>query len=709
MQGHSAWWFAWRRIVARIVAVAMALALAAPAFLQAANVYVAPDGDDNADGRPGRPVATLRRALDLVREIRGVGVAAVPVIVEVADGHYELDTTLVVDQEDSGTADSPTIVRAAAGARPVFSGGRRIAGWEVSEVDGRPRWTAVIPEAKRGRWRFAQVFVDGQRRFRPSLPADGWFTILRALEPSPDAAGKGHDRFVASAGDMLREWSDREALEVVVAHRGTTSRMHLADVEAADGDAATVVLSGHTSSEGPSGALPAGGRYRLENVREALGEPGSWYLDEGDGVLTYCPRDGEAPEATELIVPRLDTLLAFRGGAVDAKRLASVRFEGLSFAHSSWALGARGQSFPSGDLNVGAAVTMSAVRDVALVRCGIRHVGRYGVVMGLGTRDCRLEGCELVDLGAGGVIVGTASPPADRFTAVSGNVIRDCTIRAAGRLHPAGIGVWIGHAERTTVERCEIADVAATGIAVGGTRGYARSDSGGHVVRGNLVHHVGASVLADVAGIATSGAAPAVVIEGNLVHDVAGHDSGGVGLVADDGSSGVVFRGNVVHRTVAGAFRHVAGRDNVVEKNIFATGRLRQFTRDTVEDHTSLRFDRNVVWWSGDGDLAAGDWSKRIVVRNNLYWHDGGAVVFPGGGDLAARQAAGLDRGSRVADPRFGDAAAGDFSLPPDSPAIAVGFQPIDMSVIGRITEPSLAPSLPAVPSPWPGPTLFGP
>lgn len=691
-----------RRVGALLVALGVVVALAVTP-VRAANVHVAPDGDDGADGRPDRPVASLRRALDLVREIRGRGSVNVPVTVEVADGFYELPETLVVGPEDSGTEKSPTIVRAATGARPVFSGGRRLGGWEVKEVEGRPRWTTLLPGAKDGRWRFSQLFVGGQRRFRPSLPADGWFTVRRALDPSPEAAGKGHDRFVAASDDMLRSWSDRDALEVVIAHPGTTSRFHVAGIDAADGEEAIIALVGHTSSKGAAGALPGGTRYRLENVREALGAAGSWYLDATDGILTYCPRDGETPEATEVIAPRLDTLLAFRGGAAEAKRLSYVRFEGLSFAHASWALPARGQSFPRGDLNVGAAVTVSAAREVALVRCGIRHVGRYGVALGTGTQECRLEGCELFDLGAGGVMVGTASPPGDRITAVSGNVLRDCTIRSAGRLHAGGFGVWIGHADRTTFERCEIADVTATGIAVGATRGYAPNESGGHVVRGNHVHHVGGGVLADVAGIATSGAAPAVVVEGNLVHDVAGYDAGGFGLVADEGSSGVAFRGNVVHGTVAGGFRLVSGRDNVVEKNVFAAGRDRQLLRDSVEDHTSVRFERNIVWWSGDGVLAEGDWSKRVVVRNNLYWHDGAPVVFPDGGDLAARQAAGQDRGSRVADPGFVDPASGDFTLAADSPALALGFQPIDMSAIGRVTEPSLAPLLPAAPSPWPG------
>lgn len=685
------------------VALGMALVLTATTPLNAANVHVAPDGDDAADGRPERPVATLRRALDLVREIRARGSVAVPVTVEIADGRYELAETLVVGPEDSGTEKSPTIVRAATGARPVFSGGRRVDGWHVQDVGGRPRWTAVIPEAKDGRFRFAQVFVDGQRRFRPTLPAEGWFTIRRALEPSAEVAGKGHDRFVASAADVRREWSDPAALEIVIAHPGTTSRFRVAGIEDAEGGEARVSLAGHTSSKGPAGALAEGTRYRLENVREALGAPGSWYLDETPGILTYCPRDGETPEGTEVIVPRLDVLVALRGGTAESKRLSHVRFEGLSFAHAGWSLPARGQSFPRGDLNVGAALTVSGARAVTLLRCGIRHVGRYGVALGTGAQECRLEGCELVDLGAGGALVGTVAPPGDRFTAVSGNVLRDCTIRATGRLHPAGIGVWIGHADATTVERCEIADVTATGIAVGGTRGYGVSESGGNVVRGNLVHHVGGDVLADVAGIATSGAAPAVVVEGNLVHDVAGHGSGGVGILADEGSSAIAFRGNVVHRTVAGGFRQVSGRDNLVEKNVFAAGRDRQLDRGMVEDHTAFRFERNIVWWSGTGALVEGDWSKRVSVRNNLYWHDDGAVEWPGGDDLEARQAAGQDRGSRVADPRFVDAARGDFSLGPDSPALGVGFVPSDMSAIGRLTEPALAPRLPPVPSPWPG------
>jgi hypothetical protein len=50
---------------------------------------------------------------------------------------------------------------------------------------------------------------------------------------------------------------------------------------------------------------------------------------------------------------------------------------------------------------------------------------------------------------------------------------------------------------------------------------------------------------------------------------------------------------------------------------------------------------------------------------------------------LAEWQAKGFDQHSRIADPLFGDAPNRDFRLKPDSPALELGFQPIDAGKIG--------------------------
>jgi hypothetical protein len=50
---------------------------------------------------------------------------------------------------------------------------------------------------------------------------------------------------------------------------------------------------------------------------------------------------------------------------------------------------------------------------------------------------------------------------------------------------------------------------------------------------------------------------------------------------------------------------------------------------------------------------------------------------------FAAWQALGMDTHSVVAEPRFVDAAKGDYRLQPDSPAITLGFKPIPVEKIG--------------------------
>jgi len=56
--------------------------------------------------------------------------------------------------------------------------------------------------------------------------------------------------------------------------------------------------------------------------------------------------------------------------------------------------------------------------------------------------------------------------------------------------------------------------------------------------------------------------------------------------------------------------------------------------------------------------------------------------------EWTAWQEMGLDAHSVVADPRFVDAANGDYRLQPDSPALKLGFQPIPVDQIGCYPDP---------------------
>lgn len=81
---------------------------------------------------------------------------------------------------------------------------------------------------------------------------------------------------------------------------------------------------------------------------------------------------------------------------------------------------------------------------------------------------------------------------------------------------------------------------------------------------------------------------------------------------------------------------------------------------------------------------------KNMSLDSNVYWSTAvppGSLQFPptqGPVNWATWQAEGKDGHSLLADPQFVDADGFDFShLQPSSPALALGFQPIDTSNVG--------------------------
>ncbi len=100
--------------------------------------YVSTNGNDAWTGRLVKPnaertdgpLATLTGARDMIRKLKSRVSLTEPVRVIVSDGHYQLQRPLVIEAQDGGTKKFPVIYEAAKNARPVFSGGRVITGWE---------------------------------------------------------------------------------------------------------------------------------------------------------------------------------------------------------------------------------------------------------------------------------------------------------------------------------------------------------------------------------------------------------------------------------------------------------------------------------------------------------------------------------------------------------------------------------------------------
>lgn len=256
------------------------------------DLFVATNGNDTWSGRLAAPnaeasdgpLASVAAAQRAVRELRlKKPVRERPIVVAIRGGTYWLDEPLLFDPEDSGSEAAPIVYQALGDERPILSGGRSITGWKV---DQRGHWHVDLAEAKNGRWGFSQLFVNDQRRFRPRLPKQGYFKIAQEVEPSPKAAGKGHDRFGFQPDNIRADSANLEDVEVMAFHHWAASRMRVAEVDSKNN---VVTVHGNTTGSSGWAQFKKDHRFLVINAKEALGEPGSWYLDRPTGRLTSIP------------------------------------------------------------------------------------------------------------------------------------------------------------------------------------------------------------------------------------------------------------------------------------------------------------------------------------------------------------------------------------------------------------------------------------
>lgn len=692
--------------------------------------YVSPQGNDAWSGRlptPNRtgtdgPLASLAGARDRLRRLRGrmlhrgsyeppAGLCE-PVTVWVRGGRYEVTEPVVFGPEDS----YPVTYAAWRREQPVFDGGRRITEWQTTVVNGRRAWVAELPEVAEGKWYFRSLFVNGRRAPRARLPKRGWYRMeaVPGLKLPCGWTRGGHTAFVAGAGD-IRPFTNLSDVEVVFLHFWIEERSPIASYD----PATRVVRLARPTRAAPVASY--GSRladYYLDNVLEALSEPGEWYLDRGRGRLYYLPRPRERIETTEVYAPRVLQIVAVRGCPEERRWVEGIRFVGLTFRHTDWrypdgdgaaVLGSSNPESPHSTLkrygrgssaaasqaacDVPGVITWEGTRHCGIEDCTIEHVGWYGLEIGDGCRHHRVVGNTLRDLGAGGVKINGASACDRKEERETGEIrITDNEISQGGRVFHSAVGVLSMHAFRMLIAHNHIHDFYYTGISCGWVWGYQENISRDNRIEKNHIHDLGHGWLSDLGGIYTLGVQPGTVIRANLIHDIRSAHYGGWCIYPDEGSSHLVIEENICYDADRHVFHQHYGRENLVRHNLFAFGAegLIQYSR--ADNPNGLTFLSNVFLTNGR-PVFCGGYDHRLSDRGftsdlNLFWDLSGTPLFmleKGGRKLtlAAWRRLGQDRHSIVADPRCRNLRKRDFRIPANSPALRIGYRVPDLHDVG--------------------------
>lgn len=555
-----------------------------PFKLAATDIWVSPHGNDLNSGTKDSPKATLNSALRQAREFRRLNEPGIQsgINIILTSGTHQMYEPLFVRPEDSGTTDSPTIIRGDERGKSIISGGQAVTNWCRHKGN---IWAADVPVFNGRPLDFRQLYINGKKAVRARDVSD-FERMHRIINNDPI------NQILWVPAGAVRKISNAPYPEMVLHEMWCIANLRIKSIDI-HGDSAAVRFHNPESRiqfehPWPRPMVTDNGRnsaFYLTNAYELIDEPGEWYHDIDNRKVYYYPRQGEDMRQAEVIAPAVETLVRVEG-TLD-RPVKHIRFENVTFSHTTWMRPSLMGHVP---LQAGmyltdgyridpkmvrnynnhkldnqgflgrpsAAVQVVAANDIDFKNCTFEHLGHSGLDYIYGAYRGKVEGCIFRDIVGNGLVVGSFSPfshethlpydPADRrelctHQYIANNLFTDVTNEDWGC-----VAICAGYVSDITIEHNEINEVSYTGISLGWGWTQTVNCMRNNRVHANHIHHYGKHMY-DTAGIYTLSSQPKTYITENSVHSI--YTPGYVHdpnhwfyLYTDEGSSFITVKDN---------------------------------------------------------------------------------------------------------------------------------------------------------------------
>lgn len=558
-------------------------------WLLAGEIWISPKGSDFNDGTRQSPKATLTSALRQAREWRRTEDNRIQggITIYMEGGTYAFHEPVFIRPEDSGTKESPTVIRSVGDEKVILSGGISINGWKKQ---GKV-WVADVPAFNGRPLDFRQLWVNGKKAVRARDVED--FEKMNRI-CSVDEKNEilyvpavSIRRLIDNKGNLKAKYA-----EMVLHQMWCVANLRIRSVEV-QGDSAAIRFHQPESRiqfehPWPRPMVTTNGHnsaFYLTNARELQDVPGEWYHDIDARKVYYYPREGEKMQEAEVIVPAVETLVRVEG-TLD-RPVCHIRFEKITFSYTTWMRPSEkghvplqaGMYLTDGNRidpkmqrnylnhpldNQGwlgrpaAAVRVVAARQIDFERCRFEHLGSTGLDYEEAVQGGVVRGCLFRDIAGNGLLVGSFSPaahethlpydPADRREVCTQQQINNCYFTEIGNEDWGCLAIAAGYVGDVNIEHNEISEVPYSGISLGWGWTQTVNCMRNNRVHANLIHHY-AKHMYDVAGIYTLGSQPKSYVTENCVHSI--YKPGYVHdpnhwfyLYTDEGSSFITVRDN---------------------------------------------------------------------------------------------------------------------------------------------------------------------